>query len=67
LKKIEIMKLSSSLLQAITLGVTVTTLTATATSCEKQKFEQNQERIDAKTGQPASNPTHSDCPACGMG
>ncbi|MNV12872.1 hypothetical protein D3C71_1034930 [compost metagenome] len=63
------MKLSSSLLQAITLGVSVTALTATITSCEKEDFSKNKERItNTQSGQPVQNATHPDaCPACGMG
>lgn len=63
------MKLSTSLLQAITLGVSVTAVAASATSCEKQKIKENKERIDdARSGDPSSNPTNTEpCPACGMG
>lgn len=63
------MKLSTSLLQAITLGVSVTALSAAATSCEKQKIKENQERInDSKTSGSDTNQAHPDsCPACGMG
>lgn len=56
------MKLSSSLLQAITLGVSVTAVTTIITSCEKQKINQNKEQIDNK-----SHSENDDCPACGMG
>lgn len=63
------MKLSSTLLQAITLGVSVTAITAATTSCEKQNIKENKERAAAgKTGGSDSTPTHSEpCPACGMG
>ncbi|WP_300666673.1 hypothetical protein [Fluviicola sp.] len=63
------MKLSTSLLQAITLGVSVTALTATVTSCEKEDFSKNKERItNNQSGQPVQNATNPDCcPACGMG
>lgn len=63
------MKLSTSLLQAITLGVSVTALTATVTSCEKEDFSKTKERItNNQSGQPAQNINQPDCcPACGMG
>lgn len=60
------MKLSSSLLQAITLGVSVTAAAASATSCEKQDIKKNTtERATQSVG---SKPVNCDpCPACGMG
>jgi hypothetical protein len=57
------MKLSSSLLSAITLGVSITAVTAATTSCEKEKIRQKLEQGRSDDGQ---NGTQS-CPACGMG
>ncbi len=63
------MKLSSTLLQAITLGVSVATVTAATTSCEKQDIRKNKEQVnDSRSGDTNSTTTHCDpCPACGMG
>lgn len=57
------MKLSSSLLSAITLGVSITVVAASTTSCEKEKIKQKLEQGRDDNGQ--NNP--NDCPACGMG
>lgn len=60
------MKLSSSLLQAITLGVSVTAVAASTTSCEKQDIKKN--TTERATQIDGSKPVNSDpCPACGMG
>lgn len=56
------MKLSSSLLQAITLSVTVATTVAVTTSCEKEKIKKERVGEQEKSG---DHPV--DCPACGMG
>lgn len=63
------MKLSTSLLQAITLGVSVTAVAAATTSCEKQKIEQKKERTtDTQAGGCEDTPNSPQCcPACGMG
>jgi hypothetical protein len=62
------MKLSSSLLQAITLGVSVTAIATATTSCEKKDLKQNKAKIsDNRSGESGSTATHTDCPACGMG
>jgi len=61
------MKLSASLLQAITLGVSITAVSASVTSCEKQKIKTNgQERMHEQPGTHPTCPTDP-CPACGMG
>ena len=60
------MKLSSSLLQAITLSVSVATLTATTTSCEKDKMERTKVEKAAERAN-AEQPEPTACPACGMG
>ena len=60
------MKLSSSLLQAITLGVTVATL-STVTSCEKEPLKKNKKEINDGRNQPDDNPQCGECAACGMG
>jgi hypothetical protein len=66
LKNFETMKLSASLLQAITLGVSVTAVAASTTSCEKQDIKKN--TTERATGTDDSHPTNCEpCPACGMG
>ncbi len=57
------MKLSTSLLQAITLGISVTAIAATTTSCNKEKIKQKREA--QKERNEGSDPAN--CPACGMG
>ncbi len=60
------MKLSSSLLQAITLGVSVTAISAATTSCEKKDIKKNNtERATQSDDSKQTN--HEPCPACGMG
>lgn len=59
------MKLSSSLLQAITLGVSVATVSAAVTSCEKKEIKKNTER--AASSDHSKPNTCEPCPACGMG
>ncbi|WP_300359711.1 hypothetical protein [Fluviicola sp.] len=63
------MKLSSSLLQAITLGVSVATISAATTSCEKQDIRKKNEQLNEnRTDSSNSTTTHCEpCPACGMG
>nr|WP_294860780.1 hypothetical protein [uncultured Fluviicola sp.] len=63
------MKLSSSLLQAITLGVSVATISAATTSCEKQDIRKKKEQVnDNRSSGSDSTATHCEpCPACGMG
>ena len=63
------MKLSSSLLQAITLGVSVTAIASATTSCEKQEIRKKKEQVnDNRSGDSNSGTTHCEpCPACGMG
>jgi hypothetical protein len=60
------MKLSTSLLQAIAIGVTFGTATVSA-SCEKEDMKSKiDQRNDNGDCEPGTNcPT--DCPACGMG
>ncbi len=69
MKKFETMKLSSSLLQAITLGVSVATVSAATTSCEKQDIRKNKEQVNDNRADSSNSPTtHCEpCPACGMG
>lgn len=57
------MKLSNSLLHAITLSVSLSAI-ATTTSCEKEKM--NQTQID-HLEEPERNQNSEPCPACGMG
>jgi hypothetical protein len=59
------MKLSSTLLSAITLGVSLTAVTTATTSCEKKKIKQTIEQgRETENGQQC----HPDeCAACGMG
>ncbi|HLP55881.1 MAG TPA: hypothetical protein VK151_12680 [Fluviicola sp.] len=59
------MKLSTSLLQAITIGVTLGTATV-ITSCEKEDVKTQVERNDNGNCEPGDN-CPSECPACGMG
>lgn len=60
------MKLSASLLQAITLGVSVTAVAATTVSCDKEKITKtSQERV--RDGGDGPIATGEPCPACGMG
>ncbi len=59
------MKLSSSLLQAITLGVSVTAVAASTTSCEKQDIKKN--NTERAVSDDSSQINHEPCPACGMG
>lgn len=63
------MKLSSTLLQAITLGVSVATVSVAATSCEKQDIKKKREQVNEnRTNTTNPDGTHCDpCPACGMG
>lgn len=58
------MKLSASLLQAITLGVSIAAVTAGTTSCEKEKITK---RDTTENGRTDDNSTPGTCPACGMG
>lgn len=58
------MKLSNQLLSAITLGVALTTLVTTTSSCEKEKTEKKRDRTTPEEPQPEDTPA---CPACGMG
>jgi len=60
------MKLSSSLLQAIALGVTVATLSAT-TSCEKEPLKKIKKEINDGRNHPDDTPQCGECAACGMG
>jgi hypothetical protein len=60
------MKLSASLLQAITLGVSVTAVAAATTSCEKEKITKNKQERTLDNDSCPSCPTDP-CPACGMG
>lgn len=57
------MKISNSLLQAITLCVSVAAFTVT-TSCEKEKIQQTE--VD-HSEEPERNNDDNHCPACGMG
>jgi len=57
------MKLSNSLLQAITLSVSVAAFTVT-TSCEKEKMQQTKTE---HAEEPERNNDDNHCPACGMG
>ena len=61
------MKLSSSLLQAITLGVSVTAVAAATTSCEKEDIKKNTNTERATSSDDNSQTNHDSCPACGMG
>jgi len=61
------MKLSSSLLQAITLGVSVTAVAAATTSCEKQKIKQNKEQLEQERTEGSDPNNPMECIACGMG
>lgn len=62
------MKLPTSLLQAITVGVTVSTAVVTMSSCEKIKQDKDQIE-DSRNGQTDDHQTTNpeSCPACGMG
>jgi hypothetical protein len=59
------MKLSSSLLQAITLGVSVTAVAASTTSCEKEDIKKN--NTERATSDDSNQTNHEPCPTCGMG
>ena len=59
------MKLSSPLLQAITLGVSVTAITAATTSCEKEDIKKN--TTERAQSDDSNQTNHEPCPACGMG
>lgn len=69
LTKFKLMKLSSTLLQAITLGVSVAAVSAATVSCEKQDIRKKKEQVNEdRTGNTNSTGTHCEpCPACGMG
>lgn len=60
------MKLSSTLLQAIALGVSVTAISAATTSCEKKEVKKNNTERGTQSGDVKKTNTDS-CPACGMG
>ncbi|MES2557849.1 MAG: hypothetical protein V4604_16970 [Bacteroidota bacterium] len=59
------MKLSTSLLQAIAIGVTLGTATVSA-SCEKEDMKSQMERNENGDCEPGTN-CPSECTACGMG
>jgi hypothetical protein len=66
INSIQTMKLSASLLQAITLGVSITAVAAATVSCDKEKITKtNQEQ--GRHGGDSPIPTGEPCPACGMG
>jgi len=61
------MKLSIALLQAITLGISVSTAT---TSCKRDDVKSGAIKKEKKGEQPNSKiapSAHGKCPACGMG
>lgn len=60
------MKLSSSLLHSMALGIALTTITATTVSCEKEAKKQYIENKRIKQDKTQTAPTDP-CPACGMG
>lgn len=62
------MKLSSSLLQAIALGVSVSTTAALTSSCEKERISAKKERTtNMHPGTSDPQCPNDPCPACGMG
>ena len=61
------MKLSTSLLQAITLGVSVTAVAASTTSCEKQQIKKNKAQVEQERTEGSNPNSPENCIACGMG